>query len=453
MKSVLATSLIIILSGCAYQPNEYDLTMAMPNSLTEQSQQTVVNIQQSVWWQQFGSAQLNHLMAQLANDNLNLQTAQLRLEKAHSALAQQEAENWFSINSSARQSYGYGFDNNSESNSNSLGFSAGYEVDLWGAREAANASAELNLVATQQQLESTLLQLQSQLASLYFNHISLQQRLNIGEQNLSASESLLTLIQTKFEAGSVSGIEVSQQKNSYLSAQSQLMKVKRDLQVSERALAALLGQSDMALALNNEDINALSIPAISAQQSAELLMRRPDIQIAQTQLKMQDASLYQTEQRKWPSLSISSGLSSSDLLNLGSGWAASLAAGLSMPIFNAGQIDAQIEAAKTDVDIAVVNYRETVVQAVKESLDTITDLEYQNTLFGIRAEELANNQQLYELAQIRFDSGDTDFINLLNAQRSWFSAKLTFATAKLDVLQANVDVFRALAGSPSLTAQ
>ncbi len=454
MKKISLTCVILFVTGCAYQPKEYDLSVGMPAGLNQSEvQKQSISADQAIntrWWQVFNSDQLNQLMQQLAHSNINLEVVRLRLEKSKALLAQQTAENWLNMNTSARASQGYNFDNNTGSNSSGLGFSAGYEVDLWGERDAANASAELNVIASEQQLASTLLQLQGELASQYFNHLSLLQKLEIGRQNLEASESLFRLIQAQFEAGSVSGIEVSQQRNSLLSARTQLMKVKRDLKISERALALLLGDANMKLDLATEDINQLSLPVIAEAQSAQQLIKRPDIQIAQTQLKIQDATLFQTETRKWPSLNISSGLNLADLLELGSGWTGSLAASLGMPLFDAGKIDSQIKAAETDVDIALANYRDTVIAAIKETLDTLTDLQYQDQLFMVRAEELENNQQLYELAKIRFDSGDTDFLNLLNAQRSWFSAKLTYATAKLDVIQANVNVFKALAGAPVL---
>ncbi|WP_016957332.1 efflux transporter outer membrane subunit [Catenovulum agarivorans] len=450
MKKITLASVILLATGCAYQPNNYDVTMVLPQQLSAEQTAPLVSDAELTWWLQFNSAQLNQLMAELNSTNLTIEAAQLRLNKSKSLLAQQQADFWPSVSGRASHRSSHSFEDSSTSSSSGFGVSAGYEVDLWGARDAANASAELSVLASQQQLASVQLQLQTQLAGQYFYHLSLLRRFDVSKQNLQAGESLLKLIKAQFEAGSVSGIEVNQQTNSLLSAQNQLMSVERDITVSHRAIAVLLGQSDMQINLANENIDTLTVPQVALVQSAQLLMQRPDIRIAQTQLQLQDANLYQTEQRKWPSLSISADLSASDLLALGNAWSGALSAGLSMPIFNAGKIDQQIEAAKTDVQIALVDYRDTVVQAVKETLDSLTELEYQKNLYQLRLQELDNNQQLYNLAQIRFDSGDTDFINLLNAQRSWFNAKLTFASAKRDMLQANIDVFRALAGMPAV---
>ncbi|WAJ70285.1 efflux transporter outer membrane subunit [Catenovulum adriaticum] len=453
MKKISVYCLVLWVTACAYQPNQHDLSMQMPAQLNQLGLESQVSAQtlslsQMQWWQTFTSPQLNSLMSELDTRNLSIAAAQLRLDKSRALLAQQQADYWPSVSARASQRNGYNFDNQNESSSSSLGFSAAYEIDLWGTRDAANASAKLNLIASQQQVQSVLLQLQIQLASQYFSHLSLLQRLDISTQNLAASESLLKLIQAQFEAGSASGIEVSQQTNSLLSAQAQLMTVERDINFSQRALAALLGKSDMQIELKYESIEQLSIPEISQRQSAKQLMQRPDIQIAQTQLRLQDANLYQVEQQKWPSLTVSADLSLADLMSFGSGWSAAIASGLSMPIFNAGKIDQQIEVAKTDVQIALANYQDAVVQAVKESLNSLTELSYQTNLYQVKQQELDNNQRLYRLAQIRFDSGDTDFLNLLNAQRSWFNAKLTHAAAKRDILQANIDVYKALAGKP-----
>lgn len=455
MKKISFYSLILLASGCAYQPNQYDLTMAMPEQLTQVKSSELnatksMSLTQIQWWEAFASAQLNSLMTELEQSNLSITSAQLRLVKSRTLLAQQQADYWPSVNARASQRNSYNFDKGTGSSSSSLGVSAAYEVDLWGVRDAANASSELNVIASEQQLQSVFLQLQTQLASQYFTYLSLLQRLDISQQNLATSQSLLKLIKAQFEAGSASGIEVSQQTNAFLGAQAQLMKVDRDINFSHRAIAALLGKSDMKIALSHENIDQLMLPTIKPKQPAAQLMQRPDIQIAQTQLRLQDANLYQVEQQKWPSLSISADLSLADLMSLGSGWNAAVASGLSMPIFNAGKIDQQIEVAKTDVQLALAQYQDTVVQAIRESLDSLAELVYQSDLYQVRQQELDNNQRLYNLAKVRYDSGDTDFLNLLNAQRSWFNAKLTNSAAKRDILQANIDVYKALAGAPEL---
>lgn len=195
----------------------------------------------------------------------------------------------------------------------------------------------------------------------------------------------------------------------------------------------------------------LAVPRVKSLQKAQVLTQRPDIQLAENQLQQADASLFINKQKRWPSLGLSADLSLADLASLSSGWGTSLAGSLSMPLFDAGNIDAQIEAAKSDIEIAQLNYQSVLLAAFADTLDTLADLEYQQQNHQYSAQQLDNNQSLYELAQIRYDAGETDFINLLNAQRSWASARLDFASAKLALLQASVNLFNAVGAAPETT--
>ncbi|WP_017446750.1 TolC family protein [Gayadomonas joobiniege] len=440
----------LFLAACAYQPTEYQLTQL--NSQAEIFKPDAAPIALD-WWTQFNSKQLSELMQRLRVQNPDLAIAKQRIKKSRALLQQQLSTQWPTVNARAGQNSRYDFDRAQTSSGSSGSFSASYTVDLWGSRSAQNRLAELSLDNQKQSWRSALIQLQSNLASQYFNTLSLAQRVQISQENLQASESLLNLLQTQFEAGSASKIEVNQQRNTYISSQNQLARLVKDLEVSQRALAVLLGQPSLTIDLTVENIMDLAVPRIKGLQKAQVLTQRPDIQLAENQLWQADASLFVNKQKKWPTLGLSADLSLADLASLSSGWGASLAGSLSMPLFDAGNIDAQIEAAKTDVAIAQLNYQAVLLAAFADTLDTLADLQYQQQNHQYSAQQLDNNQSLYQLAKIRYDAGETDFINLLNAQRSWASARLDFASAKLALLQASVNLFSAVGSAPETTQE
>lgn len=448
MKAKFYLPLCLSLAACAYQPSDYQLTKISTEAAVFKPDAAPIAVN---WWTQFNSAQLNNLMQRLASQNPDLAIAKQRIKKSQALLQQQLSNQWPSVNARASQSSRHDFDSKQTSSGSSGSFSASYTVDLWGSRSAQNRLAELSLESQKQSWRSAVIQLQSNLASQYFNTLSLAQRVTISRENLQASESLLNLLQTQFEAGSASKIEVSQQRNTYISAQNQLARLVKDLQVSQRALAVLLGEPSLSLDLTTENIMVLAVPRVKSLQKAQVLTQRPDIQLAENQLQQADASLFINKQKRWPSLGLSADLSLADLASLSSGWGTSLAGSLSMPLFDAGNIDAQIEAAKSDIEIAQLNYQSVLLAAFADTLDTLADLEYQQQNHQYSAQQLDNNQSLYELAQIRYDAGETDFINLLNAQRSWASARLDFASAKLALLQASVNLFNAVGAAPETT--
>ncbi len=139
-----------------------------------------------------------------------------------------------------------------------------------------------------------------------------------------------------------------------------------------------------------------------------------------------------------------------DVLNGGESWLLSVVGSLTAPLFDAGRIRNQIAAAEEGVSIAELNYRQTVLIAMQDALETLSELSYQQRLLNVGEQGVANNWQLYDLAKLRYDPGVTDSINLLTAQRSWFRARDSLIQAKNNQLLATVNVFRAMGVAPEL---
>lgn len=448
-------SLAFALTACAYQPATTLPELALPDvsALAGASHVSNQAKRQSQWWQAYGSVELEQLYLELDSNSLDLAAGRERLLKAKALRKQQRADNWPSLNVQASQRTERELSSDDRESSSALNFTAAYEIDLWGSRSAANYGAEMSVIAQQQEYQSLQLQLHANLAKSYFELVALQDRYAIALQNQQASKALLDLIQLRFEAGSASGIELSQQRNTWLATGATVLGLQRAIQTAERLVAVLLGRESLQLPELSTGLAAIALPNIQRVQSAALLESRPDIQLAETQLRLTEALLYQEKQKRWPTLQLSAGLGLDALFDGGGEWTASLIGSAAAPIFNAGKIREQIHAASSDVTIAQLNYRAVVLQAMQDAVETLSELAYQNELYHVRVLELENNQQLYDLAKLRYDSGDTDFINLLTAQRSWFSARDSLLQAKNQQLAASVNVFAALGVAPDLVPE
>ena len=445
---VLILTTLLSMAGCAYHPQDNLPPTELP--ALELATATAPQLDQplSGWWRQYQSAELNDLMQELDLNNLELASARERITKARALLGQQQAVDVPAVNGQINHRTNHDVDNAITDHQNNLGFSASYEVDLWGARSAARYGAEMNLIAQQQEYRSILLQLQATLVQQYFDFLALRERHELAVQNLQASKDLLDLIQARFDAGSASGIELNQQRNTYLATQATLLETRRALVTRERALAILLGRQSIATAELVQPFSSLAYPQIRSIQPAALLEYRPDIQLAASQLQISEAALYQEEMKRWPTLNLSAGLSLQDILQASEGWTSALITALAMPLYDGGKISQQIKAAESDKSLARLNYRQTVLQAMQETLETLTELTFQQDLLSVREKELDNNQHLYDLARLRYDAGDTDFINLLTAQRSWFNARDSLIQTRNTRLQATVNLFRAMGVAP-----
>ena len=444
--------LILAASGCNhYTPQALPATEIPEafNNITDtqpgkETQWQLVPLTQ--WWQVFGSPELNQLFTELELNNFDLKTAAISLRQASAMYAQQRSNNWPTLDTSINNRNGINFDNGSHNHSNTASINAGYNVDLWGQRDAENSSAAMALVAQQESYRSTVLQMRAQLAQTYLNTLALHEREEIAQQNLNAGTNLFKLIELRFEAGIASRIELDQQRNVLLNSQAQLHTLQRNRVTSERTLAILLGRPSIAASDIQGMFTQIKTPNISPLQPAALLETRPDIAIAEAYLREQEANVYVQRKKRWPRLNLSANVNLSNLADINQGWSGNLVEGLTMPIFNAGNIKQQIAYAEGGLEKAQLGYQLTVLKAFSDTLETLSEWQYQARLQPIREQELANNRQLYSLARLRYETGDTDFLTLLAAQRSWFNARDSHIQARHQHLQAAVNVYRAMGG-------
>ncbi|WP_221801761.1 efflux transporter outer membrane subunit [Oceanobacter mangrovi] len=443
----------VLASGCA-GPQAFEAeNVALPQLNSQQAQliRDAGELQRQ-WWQQLGSPVLDRLMDEASIDNIDLRQAVLRLQQTQVALKQENADRWPTLSAKASASQNKQLDAGSGWQSGTgLSLTASYTVDLWSRRATLIEQAELDVVAAELDLASARITLQANLATQYLQWLALQSRLELAQQNLQASQALEELVQVRFEAGDASGIEVAQQRNTTLSLQGSLMSLQQEVAASQRALAALLGKTDLKLDLGHEHFDAIRIPQSADVQPARLLKQRPDLLSAELALRQRHQDIYLAESDRWPSLSLSAGLSPVDLLSLAGDWTLALGEALSVTLFDGGSSKADVDNARLEAQLARLDYRSAVISAMQEVLDALEAVDYEKRQTVLAQDTLQNNEHLLELAQLRYDSGDTDFSDLLDAQRSFFSARDSLVSQRLSQLDSLLDLYAAL-GEPPVVA-
>lgn len=452
--ATLLCALPLLAGGCAYRPALHDAAHLVPadyGGLAGARSAQFVAEPERDWWRGFNMPELDAMLGELEEANYDLEIARQRVLRSRALLDQQHSRNWPALDGSLARA-GTTTETGADrlADKDRLAFDAAYEVDVWGARSAANRAAELGVIAEHAQYRSVALTLQAQLALQYFNLLSLQDRIAATEQNLAAAEDLLELVMTRFEAGRASGIELDQQRNVLLSQRGRLMVLQRNRDVSEHALAALLGRDQLLAVAAAAKLDDATIPPVRVVQPAALLETRPDIVVAEANLKISDAVVYRNRAKRWPTLQLSADAVVNDLTGGNALWATSLIGRFAGSLFNAGRIAGEIEAAEADASIALQNYRLTVTRALQEALDTLSDLKHQREIYAIRQDEVDTTRRLYDLARRRFQAGNIDFINLLDAQRTWLLATERVITARQDYIAATVNTFRAMGVPPAV---
>lgn len=451
MKFVPLTLAIMCVAGCAYTPEREFPAYSLP----WQSDLSTVAVNSGIkadsqWWQQFNSTELNTLMTALDAQNLDIASAKLRLEQAELQLRTEQADNYPSVSGRLSGSGSKGLDTGTSSASSSGSMSASYDVDVWGSRQAQILAAELDIDSARQSLRNQSVTLQQLLANAYFARLSLLQRQAIASQNVQASEQLLKLINLQYAAGSASGIERAQQRNTLLASQAELLNLNNQLKLNQRVLGALLADTEFKAFSFSQEINAIALPAIELALPAAILRNRPDVEMAYIALQQTDIAVYQASIAGLPGLSLSTSLSLSDLTSLASGWTLGAALSSAATLFDAGKRRRAEDIAQKNVEIALNNLQSVVIDATQELMDSLDNYAYQREAYEIDQVELENNRRLYELSQARYKAGDTDFLTLLNAQRSWFNAQLSLINSYEALLKSAVGVYLAARGEPLL---
>ncbi|MBT2296166.1 efflux transporter outer membrane subunit [Pseudomonas fluorescens] len=411
------------------------------------------------WWTHFGSPQLNRLIEQARLDSHDLAAAVARVRQAQASAVIAGAPLLPEINAGLngyRQELlrGKGYSqldvdrNNRTIDYYDANLSASYELDFWGGKRAARDSALSNLSASQFDRATVELTLLSAVANSYTQALSLREQQRIAELNLANAQSVLDLVQTRYDAGSATALELSQQKSLVAAQQRKLPQVQQQAQEALITLAALLGQPVQSVSLDDEHFDRLHWPAIDAGVPSDLLSRRPDIAAAEARLAAAQADISVARAAMLPSvtlgLSLATGADIADQLLRNNVY--NLTAGLAAPIFNNGRLKAERDKATARQEELLETYRAAIINGfadVEKALNGIHGLDQQRQW---QSEELQQAQRAFDIAQSRYQAGAEDLLTVLETQRTLYAAQDMNVQLRLARVQASVALYKALGG-------
>ncbi|MFC6339899.1 efflux transporter outer membrane subunit [Pseudomonas sp. CCM 7891] len=449
-------SLCLLLNACTGTAPSSETSIAPPAAwqFAERQANQSTNTQ---WWTQFGSLQLNRLIDQARRDSYDVAAAMARVRQAQASavIAGAPLLPELGLNLKANRqkrisgsSTSDTSDTSSTLNSYSANLTASYEVDFWGGRAAARDSALQSVRASEFDQATVELTLLSNVADRYAQALSALQRRQIAELNLANARNVLGLVQTRYDAGSATALELAQQKSLVASQQRQLPLIQQLAEESRITLAALLGQPVQALNLGTEGFQALTWPSIDAGVPSELLRRRPDIARAEAQLAAARADVSVARAAMLPTVTLgaSLGTGSSTVADVLRSPFYTLTSGLVGPVFNNGRLGAERDRATARQEELLEVYRGSIVNGfadVEKALSSITGLDQQRQWQG---EELRQAQAAFEIAQSRYEAGAEDWLTVLETQRTLYAAQDLNVQLRLARIQASVALYKALGG-------
>ena len=418
--------------------------------VTSQQRQQALYADQ--WWTLFGDAQLNQLVDAVLTKNADLAVAGMTLKQAR--LQAELAENQQKPRVSSTVSTSHVFDLNDGSDTSSgLSAKAGlsYEVDLFGKLARQTEAKRWEALATEQDLQATAQSLIGTTAKLYWQLAYYNESRTTAEQSLATSQKLYDLVKVQYQAGAVSGLDLTQAEQSVQSQKASLSQIQQSLVETRTAIAVLLHMPVQQLNIDEpKRLPRLALPSIAAGLPADILSRRPDLKAAELRLRESLATKDATTASYYPSISLTGNLgsSSTSLTQLLKNPALTLGASLSLPFLQYNDMKRDLAISQLDYEKAIVQYRQTLYQAfadVENGLSARTELSQQVQLQQ-RNLELA--EKVERLTQVRYRYGAVALKTLLDQQETTRTARLTLVNTKQSQYNAYVTLMQALGGSP-----
>ena len=435
--------------GCALcrAPDRVDPPVALPGAFSRPG----AGVFAAEWWTMFGDHRLNALIKEAFRGNFSLRSAWDRLDQARAVAARSGAALRPTLDASAGASRTYretDATNQTNATQVSLGLAAGYEADLWGRIRAARDAAALDAAASREDLNAAAMTLSAEVAGTWYQLVERHGQLALLDEQIKTNLDYLEVITLKFRRGQVSATDVLQQRQLVESTRGERIQTAAESEVLEHQLAVLLGRTPLHPAPATPEKPPVLPDLPQTGIPAEWIRRRPDVRAAELRIQAADRSLAAAIADRFPRLSLSASAqtATSTASDLFDNWLASLAANLTAPLIDGGRRRAEVDRTRAARSEKLNTYGETVLSALKEVEDAITQEVRQTEYVASLHEQFKLSAQSTEQTLENYTKGTMDFTRYLTTLLGHQRLQRTVLRAEQQRVQHRIDLCRALAG-------
>ena len=414
-----------------------------------------VNLAQ--WWESFSDPQLSSLIRSAFNGNIGLNQAASRVRQARAARKATAAGYYPTVDVNGGYTRSGSAGDSVAHGSHDLftaGLDASWEIDVFGGTRRNVEAADADLLASQEDYRDVMITLAAEVALNYTDLRTTQEQVVIAKRNLEIQKQSLGLTQRLFAGGQgfVSGLDVANAEAQVSSTQSTIP----TFEASERqiiyALSVLLGREPGALVAELDQQKPIpgSPPEVPIGLPSELLKRRPDLRRAEAQLHAATARTGVATADLYPKFSLtgsfnqSSGTFGKLLDGQNNLWA--IGPSVSWPLFDAGRIRANIAIQNELQEQSLLAYRGAVLTAWQEVENSLIAYAKEQERHRSLTDAVAANRRAVDYATTLYKQGNTDFLNVLNAQRSLFGAEDALVQSDRTLTESVISLYKALGG-------
>lgn len=465
---VLATAIATLsLTACTVGPNyRRPLVVTPPQWAASQARGTQsVTIDADRWWQSFQDAELDSLIQRAVAANYDLALATARVEEARGSLGVVRASLSPQVNAGASvtrdRQVGAGLLQQPggvsvrqfpfEANDFQGDASLSWELDLFGRIRRSTEAARADVLASEEDRRNVLVALLGDVGRYYANLRGNQLRLEIAEKNIAIAVDTVDLTRQRVKAGLATDRDVAQAEAQFEAVRAQVPAIDTSIQLSVHRLGVLLGEQPGAIAelVKHAPIPEVHRPVPTGLPS-DLLERRPDIRRAEAQLAAATARVGEARADYFPRFTLlgAVGRQATQLhdLTLGLGNYFSFGPSVSLPVFTGGRIRSNVAIQDARVKEALAAYHAAILTAFEETENALVSFGNEQDRRDRLAATVHADETAFELANVQYTAGLTDFLTVLDAQREMYANQDLLAQSQTQVATNLIGLYKALGG-------
>ena len=458
MKRLSLMSLALLLGGCASMAPPYERPAApVAASFPERrppaaaagasATQPAADID---WQQFFTDPRLKKLIELSLQNNRDLRVAVLNIERVRAQYQVQRSEQFPTLQLGATGLYQPNADGQGNRSFYTAGLNVtGYELDLFGRVRSLTDAALQQYFASEEARKAAQISLVAAVANTYLTLLADDAQLDAARKTLDSREQGFKLLKLKFDNGALSDYDLAQAVTLVEGARAAVALLQRQRLQNQNALVLLVGQplpADLPPPLPLESQGLLA--ELPAGLPSALLERRPDVRQAENQLRAANANIGAAKAAFFPRITLTGqvGLASADLGDLFSYSAWQFAPRITLPIFDAGANQANLELSQANRDIAVAQYERAIQVAFREVADALAGRATYGEQLRAQQAQTAAEQKRSDLAELRFRNGISSFLDVLDAQRALFQTQQATIVVQAAQQQNLVTLYKVLGG-------
>src|SRR3984957_10728170 len=457
-RSLIALLALTPLAGCMAGPNYHRPAVPTPPAFRDLSDNPQLQAQATSyadlpWWQVFKDPKLQELIRLALKQNYDLQLATERIVAARAELAITRSNLFPQVQGNGNFIGGQENIAQSKYNFLTLTADAAFQVDLFGRLRRATEASRAQLLATEDARQTVVLTLVSDVAADYFTLLQLDLQLQITRDTVKTQIDSVKLTNLRLSHGVATKLDVLQAQQVLDTANASIPDLERQIAQEEDAISILLGNYPQGVSRGLPLVEQTLPPEVPPVLPSSILERRPDIREAEQNLVAANAEIGVAKAAFFPQISLtgsgggSFGRSStfSNLMSSQLGfWA--YGAQVSQPIFTGGALRGNLRLAESEHQQALIAYRQTIQRAFGDVSDSLIGYQKLHQVRVRLEDTVADLQESVRLSNMRYKGGTTTYLEVLDGQRSLFSAELTLAGARGTEYQGLVQLYKALGG-------